>query len=182
MINLLPPQIKQEMRYSRFNATLIGYVKIIATVCLLLAGALLGGRYYLNQKIEAANAHVKDAEKQITDYKPLRDKATQLSSRVNSIITVQKSQARFSELLNDLGEFMPQGTSISSITLTGDDTKPVRLVVAAVDYKTALSFRDNITRSKRISAADIEQISKQTSGKAAYVVTVTFIFNPGSAR
>jgi Tfp pilus assembly protein PilN len=182
MINLLPPEVKQEMRYSRFNAILLRYVRAIAAVCILLAGALIAGRYYLNQKIETATHSLGDTQHQIDGYKQLQADTSQLTARIGSITTVQASQARFSELLTDLAEFMPQGTAINSVTLTGDDAKPVRLVVAALDYKTALSVRDSITRSKRISAADIEQVSNQPTGKANYQVTVTFVFNPGAAR
>jgi Tfp pilus assembly protein PilN len=184
VINLLPPSIKEEIHYSRRNATLMHYLSIAVLTSLVLAGALLGARYYLDQKIHDAEATVKQRELTIRRHKKLETDAKSLNARLASIQTIQKSQAKFSLLLSDLAQFMPKGTAISSVSLTGDDKKPVRLTVDSLDYKTALGFRDSITRSKRISAADIEDIHlvKESGKPNTYKVTVTFAFNPGEAK
>lgn len=181
MINLLPPAIKEEIKYSKYNAIIIRYLKLVVFVCALLAGILLSGRWYLNQQITATEASIKGKEEQIAKYKELETKAQKLNQRINSIQAIQKSQSKFSVLLADLAQNMPQGTSISSISLTGDDKKPVRLTVKAVDYKTALGFRDSITKSKRIGAADIDDIKKDPES-SLYTLTMTFSFNPGQAK
>ncbi|TAK89202.1 hypothetical protein EPO04_03845 [Patescibacteria group bacterium] len=181
MINLLPPAFKSELRYSRYNASLLRYLKLTILVCLGLAAMLYGGRWYLGQQTAAVEQRVAQKQDSIKKYKEVETKGAALNQRLNSIQTIQKSQAKFSVLLTDLAQYMPQGSSISTITLTGDDKKPVRLTVKAADYKTALAFRDSITKSSRVSAADIESIKKDTESNF-YVVTVTFSFNPGKAR
>lgn len=181
MINLLPPAIKQELMYSRYNAVIIRYLKLVVAIFLILAGALFGGRWYLNEQISATEASIKTKQDQIASYKELETKALKLNQRITSIQAIQKSQSKFSILLADLAQNMPQGTSISSISLTGDDKKPVRLTVKAVDYKTALGFRDSISKSKRISAADIDDIKKDSESNL-YTLTMTFAFSPGQAK
>lgn len=183
MINLLPPDVKTALRYSRYNAVVMHYLRLTVMVSLLLAGALLGGRYYLNQQIKTTGDQITATNQQMTKYHNLQTQATALNTRLAAIQTVQKSQAKFSVLLSDLAQYMPVGTEISAITLTGDDKQPVRLSVQATDYKTALGFRDSIARSHRISAADIESISSTAVGNATlYTVTVVFAFNPGEAK
>ena len=183
MINLLPPDIKSEITYSKRNALLMRYVKGTVAISLLLAGALLGGRLLLNQQVKEVDARMADKQTQIASYSKVEKDAKKLNERLTSIAGIQKSQSKFSVLLSDLAQDMPQGTSITSIILTGDDKKPVRLIVHAQDYKTALGFRDSIVRSKRISAADIENIQAiQENGQNLYQVTVSFTFNPGAAR
>lgn len=181
MINLLPPGMKSELRYSRYNATLIRYLKLAVVVALGLAAMLYGGRWYLSQQTQAVEQRVAAKQETIKTYKETETKGLALNKRLTSIQTIQKSQAKFSVLLSDLAEYMPQGSSISTITLTGDDKKPVRLTIKAVDYKTALAFRDSITKSSRVSAADIEDIKKDPESNM-FNVTVTFSFNPGQAR
>lgn len=183
MINLLPPEVKTAVRYSRYNALVVHYLGLTVMVSLLLAGGLLGGRYYLNQQIKTAGDQITTTNQQMTTYRNLQAQATTLNTRLAAIQSIQKSQAKFSVLLSDLAQYMPVGTEISSITLTGDDKQPVRLSVRATDYKTALGFRDSITRSHRISAADIEAISAAADGNVTfYTVTVVFAFNPGEAK
>ena len=185
MINLLPPTIKQEIRFSKRNARLVGYLKLTTFLVVILAGSLFTGRWYLDQQAAAADKAVTETEAESAKYKQLQDDAKSLNSRLTAIQAIQKSQAKFSILLGDLAQTMPQGTAISSIVLTGDDKKPVKLTVKALDYKTAIGFRDNITKSKRISAADIDQIQldqPQPGQPQFYTVTVTFSFNPGKAR
>lgn len=183
MINLLPPAVKTANRYARYNALMVRYISLTVTVLVVLAGAQLGSHYYLNQRIKATSDHITATQRQIDGYRSLQTQATTLNTRLAAIQTIQKNQAQFSTLLSDLAKYMPVGTSISSITLTGDDKQPVRLSVHANDYKTALGFRDSIARSPRISAADIETVSAATSGSTtSYNVTVVFAFNPGEAK
>jgi hypothetical protein len=182
MINLLPPAIKQEMRYSRYNAVIIRYVRLAVFVTLVLAGALLGGRYYLDQQVKQTNARIAEKQQQVEQYTKLEASAKKLSERVGSIQKLQKSQSRFSVLLSDLAQYMPQGAAISSITLTGDDKHPVRMTVKSMDYKTALGVRDGIIKSKRISAADIENIQGPDKPGDPYTTILTFGFNVGAAK
>ena len=183
MINLLPPAYKEAVHYSKLNASLRGYVVIIISVSIALAGALVGTRYVLNQQIDAANKRLADKQIEIDSRKSREAEAKKLGDRLISIQNIQKNQAKFSVLLADLANYMPSGTAISSIGLTGDDKKPVKLTVNAVDYKTALGFRDSIAKSKRISAADIEDIHGTPVGnKTSYTVTVSFLFSPGNAK
>jgi Tfp pilus assembly protein PilN len=185
MINLLPPAIKQEVVYSHYNRVVLRYLKLVLVLFVLLAGSLLAGRYYLNQQISHTDADITDKQKQVATYKGLQTQAVSINNRLTAIQSIQKSQAKFSVLLADLAQFMPQGTAIASLTLTGNDKQPVQLTVTAVDYPTALSFRDSIARAPRISAADIQSINPQplVDGKAGlYNVVVVFAFNPGGAK
>ncbi len=179
MINLLPPELKTQITYSHYNRTLLRLIATALAVMLLLAGSLAGGYYYLHLQTTHAREELRDKQAQVENYKELQAKTKVINARLASIRAIQKDQAKFSVLLNDLAQYMPQGTAITSITLTGDDKQPIRLTVKAVDYKVALSFRDSIARSKRISAADIESVKATNPG---YAVVVAFAFSPGDAK
>jgi Tfp pilus assembly protein PilN len=180
MINLLPPQVKTQVAYSRNNRVLLHYLTLTVFLAVALSGSLLGAAYYLDQDIKRIDGDLADKKQEIASYKNLQAKAKLTGARLASIKTIQQNQAKFSVLLVDLAKYMPQGTVISSITLTGDDKQPVRLTVNALDYKTALSFRDSIAQSPRISAADIENIKRQPNSN--YSVVVVFAFKPGDAK
>ena len=183
MINLLPPEVKTATRYARYNALMMRYIGLAIVMLVVLVGAQLGSRYYLNHRIKTTGDQITATKQQIAAYSTLQAQATALNARLTAIQTIQKNQTKFSGLLSDLAQYMPVGTAISSITLTGDASQPVQLSVTAVNYQTALSFRDSIARSPLISAADIESVSTTGTGSAtAYTVTVLFAFHPGDAK
>lgn len=183
MINLLPPDIKEQISYSRRSLILRNYILLAIAVGMLLSGTLWAGQYYLKNQIAAADTYLGDKQVQSNRFGKARKKTEALNARLTAIQAIQKKQAKFSVLLGDLAQSMPPGTAISSISLTGDDTKPVRLAVRASSYQAALAFRDSIVSSKRISAADIQDIKAvQNKNVTTYNVTVTCAFNPGAAR
>lgn len=179
MINLLPPDIKSQIKFGRRNAALLRYLMLAAALAVVLAAEFALGQIYVNNQIKKAESELAAKNASIAKYRDLEAKAQTVNSRIISIQAIQGSQAKFSLLLDDLAAATPQGVAITSISLTGDDKKPVRVSATALDYKTALSFRDSIAKSPRISAADIESIQQTDRFKT---VTVAFAFHPGKAR
>jgi type II secretory pathway component PulL len=78
-----------------------------------------------------------------------------------------------------LAKVLPKGVSIDSITLTGDDKKPVRVTVTGNSYESILMFREAMVTSPRISGVDLGNI--QSSG-GTYSAGVVIGFKPGQAR
>lgn len=179
MINLLPPDINKQIKFGRRNAVLMRYLTLAVVVAVILAAEFIGGQIYVAQRIKAAEDEVANKNVSLAQYADVEKKVQAVNSRVTSIQAIQKSQSKFSLLLADLAAATPKGVAITSISLTGDDKKPVRVSATATDYATALSFRDSIAKSPRISAADIESISNSDKLKT---VTVSFTFSAGKAK
>jgi Tfp pilus assembly protein PilN len=185
MINLLPPELKAEIRYSSRNAVMVRYLTLTVAVFAVLASGLVGARLYLNHQVSVANSQIATKQQQIASYGGTVADASNLGARLTAIASIQKNQAKFAELLTDLAEYMPEGTAVTSLTLTGSAAQPVQLTVLANSYQAAIGFRDGIARSPRISAADIEGIQGSpvpNSTAVNYTVTVVFAFNPGDAQ
>ena len=179
MINLLPPKIKQELKFARLNSIVVYYLKIVVALIVFLGVAFVSTWNYLNQRIATADNDLAQKQTVINSYKPTVLAAKQFNSRVAAIKTIQGSQAKFSLLLDDIAKFTLKGTAITSISLTGDDTKPVQIMATATSYNQAVSLRDALASSPRISGADLIGIAGSGS---AYTVTIIIGFKPGEAR
>jgi Tfp pilus assembly protein PilN len=107
-------------------------------------------------------------------------KAKDASDRLAAIKFVQSSQTRFSSLVADIAKVVPQGVSINSMTLTGDDKAAVRIAVTAQTYSQALAFRNALITSPRIAGADLESIAASAGG--GYSTSVVVAFKPGMAK
>lgn len=179
MINLLPPALKDQVRYAKLNRLMLRYLRSLILIMLIIAGIFIGTIFYLNLQATAAQQDVTEKQTEIAATAKFQASARDISDRLAAIKFVQASQTRFSTLLDDLAKVLPKGVSIDSITLTGSDKQPVRITVAASSYDQILSFREAFALSPRISGVDLENISQSgTTFQAAVVIG----FKPGQAK
>lgn len=174
MINLLPPELKTQIEYSRKNAQLVGLLALVITCLIIIMAAFSGTHLLLSQESKRISSELKDKEQEIKKFSALENESQQLSDRLKAAKTVISSQAKFSSLLSDLANVTPAGTYINSIAFTGDHTKPVRVTATAPSYLEAVSFRDSLARSARVAGADIEDVSNPGTGVYRINLNVTF--------
>jgi Tfp pilus assembly protein PilN len=180
VINLLPPEIKEQVTYSKRNVLIIRYLWLAGLLVAVNAVIFGGAIYYLTQRTAQAEKDLATKTATIAQYKSVETDAKTANDRLATLKALRSSQARFSVLLADFAKYTPQGVYINSITLTGDDKKPVRIVATATTYQQAAALRDALATSPRISAADIEDISAPATG--GYQTNITIGFKPGQSR
>ncbi|HSX02042.1 MAG TPA: PilN domain-containing protein [Candidatus Saccharimonadia bacterium] len=180
MINLLPPAHKEQLRYARLNQLTLRYLRVILVVIVVLAGIFGASIYLLGRQSDQLAADISTKQETITAAAPKLKLAKSAADRLTTIKAIRASQTRFSLLLDDLAKVLPQGVSIDSITLTGDDTKPVRIAVTGATYDSVLAFREALAASSRISGVDLETIAQ--AGGSSFQASVVVGFKPGAAR
>lgn len=179
MINLLPTTRKEDIRYAKLNRIVLRYLRLVILLGLVIGGILGATVFYVGVMKAQAATDVTNKQQEITANAPFMKQAKDASDRLLAIKGIQVSQTRFSLLLDDLAKVLPQGVAIDTITLTGDDTKPVRIAVNGNTYNSVLAFRDAVANSSRISGVDLESISQDPGGFHAGVVIG---FKKGQAR
>ena len=179
MINLLPPDIKTQMRYSRYNRTALGYVKLATLVIVVLSGIFVGTIFYVNRETTAIEASVQERQAELDTKLVFQKQALNISDRLKAIKALDSSQTRFSVLLDDLAKYLPQGVSLEGITLTGDDKKPLSIAISGNTYDSILAFRNAVLLSSRIAGADLVSITNSATGFSGNVVIA---FKPGQAK
>jgi len=181
VINLLPPDQKEQIRFAKLNRLALVYVRTTVVVAIVLGGIFVFSLYYLKQQTTNVAADVSTKQEMIAALnKSFTPKAKDASDRLAAIKFVQGSQTRFSAVIADIAKVVPQGVSIDTMTLTGDDKAPVRIVASAQTYAAALAFRNALTTSPRIANADIETISSNNGGD--FQASVVVAFKPGQAK
>jgi Tfp pilus assembly protein PilN len=180
MINLIPSEQKDQIRFAKLNRLVLGYIRIVAAVVVVL-GVIFGWAIYqVSQQTAAVKSDVADKTAAIAKLNAtFVPKAKEASDRLNAIKYVQTSQTRFSAVVADIAKVVPQGVSIDSMTLTGDSKVPVRILVTSNSYSAALAFRNALITSPRIAGADLETIS---SSNGVYQASVVIAFQPGQAK
>jgi Tfp pilus assembly protein PilN len=179
MINLLPPQIKEQITYSKRNAIIVHYLWLAAFTMIVLGGVFGGSYWYLQGRIASAEQAVAQKETSIAGFKGLESKVKTLNSRLSTIKAIQSQQAKFSQVLTDVAKAMPAGASLNNINLSGDASKPVTIDATADSYATAVALRDTLAASPRIAAADLQTVNATGSN---YHVSIVLSFKPGQAK
>lgn len=180
MINLLPPSVKEQTEFAKRNAIVVHYLWLSAFLVALISVSFGATYIYLNQRVAAIDNELASKQTVIDSFKPTQKAAKTLNDRVAAIKAIQASQPRFSQLLDDIAKFTLKGTAITSLSLTGEDNKPVVISATADSYNAAVSLRDALANSPRISGADIQDITNQSDG--TYHANIVIGFKPGMAR
>jgi Tfp pilus assembly protein PilN len=177
MINLLPPQVKEQIWYSKKNAKLVKLVWLLIILAICIGLSFAAAHWQLSRTLSLALQGYESKQAKIDSYKATEAEAKALSGRLKSVKLLQTNQTKFSKLLDDLARFTPQGSYINSISLNEDSKKPVNISATSNSYNGAASLRDAFARSERVQAVDISNISNPAPGE--YQVDLTVSFKPG---
>ena len=181
MINLMPPEIKEQIRFAKLNRLALRYLWGAVFVVIALGGVFGWALYNLNAQTKAATANAADKQDTIDHLtSTFVPKAKEASDRLSAIKAVQASQTRFSSVIADIAKVEPTGVSIKSMTLTGVDKVPVVIMISADSYNSALAFRNALANSTRIAGADLESITANNDG--SFDAQIVIGFKPGMAK
>lgn len=175
MINLLPPQYKENIIYARRNRILMSWISAMIGALLILALISAGGYILLNNSIKTQQAQAQDSQQHLKDEKidQTKSQLDEISTNTKLILQVLSREILFSKLLKQLGASLPAGTTLQSIDINklqgGIDLKAL-----ATNVQSATQIQVNLSdpQNKIFQKADIESISCVPNSKSIYACTV----------
>jgi len=184
MINLLPPDLKEQIRFAKMNQMALRYLRVIIGVAIVIGVIFAGALYLVRQQAGSAVSSAASSQQTINSLNStVIPEAQDAANRLTAIQYVQSTQTHFSQVIANLAGVLPQGVSIDSLTLNGDAKLPVNMAVTADTYDEALAVRNALATSPRIAYVDLEDISGSTSSNVTtYNVTVVIAFKAGEEQ
>jgi Tfp pilus assembly protein PilN len=183
MINLLPPETKENLRYARRNRMLRRWI-IVSLTC-LVGGALLlaGGGLYLQQSIDGTSKQIADSQRQLDaqHLDTVQKQITDMSNNLKLTVQVLSKEILFSKLLTQLGSVTPSNVVLTNLSIQQTQGS-IDITAQAANYNAATQLQANLADPKNqiFSQADIESISC-TSGELGTVypceVTIRALFS-----
>ena len=150
MINLMPPEAKSVVLYSRRNLRLLHWtVGCLFIIAAMGATVVLGGFYIDNAK-SSLTSSISQTKSTISTQKldKVQAQAEEISSGVKLIVQVLNKEVRFSKLLQQIGTIMPAGATLGNIQLSNKINGALDLTANAVDYQTATQVQVNLQDPK----------------------------------
>src|SRR5579871_2286528 len=149
MINLLPPERRQAIRYGQTNGVLLSWIAGFGLAILGLLIILAGGWIYINQQSKNLQSDINTSQNQLTaqNLSQVQKNASEISGDLKVVNQVLGSEVRFSDLLVSIGQIMPPGTVLNSLTLTSVKGS-IDLSANAKDYGSAAQIGVNLSDPK----------------------------------
>lgn len=185
MINLLPDGTKKQLRAARLNVTLSYYILILIFAAIFLAFLIFGSLLLLDQTKKSAESLIEANGNQAAAYSSTQEQLNQLHNGLELSKSILSNEVRYSQLLPAIGQLMPQGTIIDSLTLNDDAfTQPIELKIYASSTDLATKVRDNFQASSLFSQVNVQNVSDSDDNIDGYPVTstLTVILNKGAAQ
>jgi hypothetical protein len=178
MINLLPTAHASAIRYGRQNTHLrnwlIGLVGAIGGLILILAGGWL----YLNQQQDNYRNQISETQKQLKaeDLAGVQKDAKEITGDIKVINQVLGTEVRFSDLIQAIGNDMPAGSVLGSLSLSNKINGALDLTANTIDYAAAAQVQVNLSQSSNalFSKVDIINITCGNTNNQAYKCDATY--------
>lgn len=180
MINLLPPEAKQAIKFGRLNVVLLQYVFISIITVMMVVSLLMFGRASLISTKDDIEKQLESDRAQTTQLAPISAEAEELSKTINVIDRLLEKEIRFSILLREIGSLIPSGASLSGLILVEDQSEPVSLAVLVDSAEKAGVLQENLIQSDLFISADILTVTRSSDPEAQYAFSANIqaYYNP----
>ncbi len=183
MINLLPPEQKNEYRAARINAVLRGYL-FLTLSAMIVIGAIFGGALYLNMlNKENYEQMLADNHKKLTDLSEVREKTATFNRNIADARKVFNTQISLSDAMVKIAETMPRGAILTGLALdTQSTSRPLSLTARVDSFSKAGVLEANFKTSsyfKQVTVASVTNAAGSGSdNRYPYTVSLTVLLDP----
>lgn len=178
MINLLPYDIKTQLKAARTNVLLIRYI-LFTIVAIAFLVVVCGGVYMImdNSK-KAAEQVITNKELQIpAEDLSVENEAAVLRANLANSRSILDREIRYSNVIIAIAKVLPSGVILENMTLSENTfNAPVNLKLLARDNNSALKIKDNFQSSPLFSNFTLNSLNQQ-GGIDGYPVTAEISVN-----
>lgn len=185
-LNLLPPEIKESIDYSKKNASLYQVLMKLAAAFVVMAAVVgvVGYVVYTNKEIAQEEKAVMEAE--LASWKDTQTDAKDFSDRLNLVDKIQGEELNWELIFSELANSTPANVKLASYDFTSNSTTRVSLTGYAISNSDIGTFRELLSKSKLFQYVDIESVNAATdpadSSKDVLSFKITLSLNQTEAK
>jgi hypothetical protein len=165
MINLMPPQSKEDTLYARRNVKLVKWIIAIIIAAIGSIAIIAFGQLYLIQSTKTYSRQIEEGQEKLRIQKleETQNRVNEISSSMKLVLQVLSREILFSKVLRQVGAAVPTGAVLTQLTINKVEGG-IDLTFEAKDYQTASQILINLQdpENKVFESADIEDISCDT--------------------
>lgn len=174
MINLMPPGLKESIKYGSLNISAVQYIVLILVSGFALAAVIGFGVQIVRSDEAKLNASINAKKLQLEDYSEDIESAKILSAKIDTVDILLDNELKFSALVQEIGSLMPPGSSLSNLYLTNDLSENLNLSARVQTEQVATQLQQNLANSKLFSGADIQTLVVNDAGGFSVELLVSY--------
>lgn len=183
MINLLPPELKEQYVFGRRNTALRHWAVALSFGLAGVAIIAFSGLFMMQKSIINHQNQIAVLEKRLGDQKleETRAHAKEITGSIKLAVDVLSREILFSQLLTQIAKVIPASANLTDLTIS--QTKgAIELKAVSADYTSATQLQVNLEDpdNRIFSKADIQGITCSTAApdpKYPCAVTIKALFN-----
>lgn len=177
MINLLPPERKEQYLYGRRNTELRRWTFAMAFGFLGVIALTITGLFLMQTSIRQYESQVAGTKGQLDVQKleETRAHAKEISGSIKLAVDVLSREVLFSKLITHIATVIPANTSLTDLNIS-QTQGAIEIKAIATDYTSATQLQVNLKDPKNqvFSKADIQSINcNATSANPRYPCEIT---------
>lgn len=162
MINLLPPDAKQNIAFARYNTKLLRWSLAFVLAIAGISIVVLVGMAYLRQSVATYTVQISKTQEQLKIQKldETQARVENISGSLKLVLQVLGQEVLFSKLIKQIGATIPANATLTDLKI-GKTNGGIDLTAAAADYNTATQVQVNLQdpANKLFDKADIVNIT-----------------------
>jgi Tfp pilus assembly protein PilN len=161
-LNLLPPEIKEDIIFAKKNAAIYQLlIKLIAGFATMAAVVgVVGYIVYTNQQI--AKEEKAATEAQLASWDTTERDAEDFANRLNLVDKIQVGKLNWTLIFSELANSTPVNVKLASFDFTNNTKDRVGLTGYALTNTDIGTFRELLSKSKLFQYVDIENVTTAT--------------------
>ncbi len=176
-LNLLPPEIKEEINYAKKNAKLVSRLTLILSICIAMIVFFVVLAIIIRDQENIAKAEKEFAEKLVQDKAPVEQKSSDIAIRLALIKKLKTQRTDWEEIFQKISANTPAGLQLQSIEMTNNEKTRATISGMALSDRDIVLFKDLLSGTDAFKYVDIESITeggKSTEGQTQKLFVLTF--------
>ncbi len=145
MMNLLPAETKEAIKFARWNYSLIQYCAVCLVVLAGLALIFVVGKQNSDSTIKYLEKTVSDSEARASELNAVQKEASDLSAKISTINQLFTKDRDYGAILQRIGSSLPPGASINGIELSQKTLgSPLAITINTASYEVSVQAIANL--------------------------------------
>ena len=169
MINLLPPEHKEQLKYSRYNVSVVRYVLLVILVTACMSAILFTSSLFAKRQVSDLENQIEQQQLLLSDFDATLDEAKKINSKINTASDVFANESNFISFLEELEQVIPSFARLTSIELShaadtsgteAENEELLRAVIEVEQQQQVAVMQRTIENMVRVEVADTQSVQR----------------------
>lgn len=189
MINLLPYDLKKQLKAARANSSLIKYLLVLILALIFLIAIFVTYYFILENSRPApisvtTNTTQTNQTSNTSEYDQARVQATKISNDLQTAKSIMDRQISYSTLLTEIAKILPSGTIVDKLDLNSESLNNLNLKIYAKTPDASNTIKSTIESSSIFSNYNLKSVKSDTTNPAGYpsTIEISITVNKGALK